>query len=98
MITDILQKKCDKSMYILEIMHFFKEKLRRRLPPPDKSLLAEGLAVGALVHGRVGFMGAHHDAIQGTVVLGVAVIGALLNGAFDALIGMTIHGSFLLLS
>ena len=41
-------------------------------------------------------MGAHHDAIQGAVVLGIAVVSALLYGAFDALIGMTVHDSFLL--
>ena len=65
--------------------------MRRRLPPPDKSLLAEGLAVGALVHVRIGLMSAHQDTVQGAVVLGVAVIGALLNGALNALISMTVH-------
>ena len=41
-------------------------------------------------------MGAHHDLVQGTIVFGVAVVSAGLNGAFDALIGMTIHIRFLL--
>ena len=36
-------------------------------------------------------MGAYHDSIQRTVVLGVAVISTLLNGAFNALVCMTVH-------
>ena len=42
-------------------------------------------------------MGAHKDAIQGAVVLGVAVISALLDSAFNTLVGMAIHKHFLLL-
>ena len=56
-----------------------------------ESALTEGLAVGALVHGGVCFVGAHQDPVQGAVVLGVAVICAGLYGAFDALVGMMIH-------
>ena len=41
-------------------------------------------------------MGAYQNAVQRAVVLGVAVVSALLNGALDALIGMTVHGMFLL--
>ena len=96
MIADILQKKCDKSMYILEIMHFFKEKLRRRLPPPDKSLLAEGLAVGALVHGGVLLMGAHQDLAQGAVVLTLAVMCALMDSTLDGLVCIAVHRYILL--
>ena len=55
------------------------------------SALTEGLAVGALVHGRVGFMGAYQNGIQGAVVLGSAVVGALIYGTFDALVGVTVH-------
>ena len=51
----------------------------------------EGLAVGALVHGGVGLVGAHHNPIQGAVVFVFAVISTLLYGAFDALVGMTVH-------
>jgi hypothetical protein len=54
-------------------------------------LLAEGLAVSALIHGRVLLMGAHQDLVQRAVVLGVAVIGTGLNGAFDALVGVAVH-------
>ena len=59
-------------------------------------LLAEGHAVGALVHGGVILMGTHQDAVQRAVVLGVAVIGAGLDGAFNALVGMAVHVRFLL--
>ena len=60
------------------------------LPHPGSSL-AEGLAVGALVLGRIGLMGTHQNPVQRAVVLTVTVVGTGLNGAFDALIGMTIH-------
>ena len=71
---------------------FRQEKTAADIRPPRQSLLlSEGHAVGALLSGRVAFMGTHHDLVQGAVVLAVAVIGALLNGAFDGLIGMTVH-------
>ena len=60
-------------------------------------LLAEGLAVGALIHGGICLVGAHQNAVQGAVILSTAVMHALVNCAFDALIGMTIHDPFLLL-
>ena len=41
-------------------------------------------------------MGTHHDAVQRAVVLGVAVVSALLDGALDALVGMTVHIRILL--
>ena len=61
------------------------------LPHGYKSLLAEGLAVGALILGGVGLVGTHQNPIQGAVVLGVAVVSAGLDGAFDALVGMAVH-------
>ena len=36
-------------------------------------------------------MGAHQDPVQGAVVGAVAVVGALGNGALDALVGVAIH-------
>lgn len=36
-------------------------------------------------------MSTNHDAIQGTIVLGITVVGAGLNGTLDALIGLAIH-------
>ena len=59
--------------------------------------LAEGLAVGALVLSGICLMGSHQDAVQRAVVLAVAVVCTLLNGAFDALVCIAAHSSFLLL-
>ena len=42
-------------------------------------------------------MGAHQNFVQRTVVFGVAVIGAGLDGAFDALVCIAVHMLFLLL-
>ena len=36
-------------------------------------------------------MGTHHDLVQGAVVLVLTMVGALPDGAFDALVGMTVH-------
>ena len=36
-------------------------------------------------------MGADEDAVERTVVLAVAVISTLLNGAFDALVCLAVH-------
>ena len=60
-------------------------------------LLAEGLAVGALIHGRILLMGAHQDLVQRAVVLSVAVISAGGDGAFDALVDIAVHLDYLLL-
>ena len=59
-------------------------------------LLAEGLAVGALILSGVHLVGAHQDLIQGTVVLVTAVMGALLDSTLDALVCMTVHNESLL--
>ena len=56
----------------------------------------EGLAVGALVLGGVGLVGAHQNAVQRAVVLVLTVVCALLDGALDTLVGMTVHFHFLL--
>ena len=56
-----------------------------------KLLLAEGFAVGALIHGGVLLMGAYQDAVQRAVVLSIAVVSALLNGAFNALVCILVH-------
>jgi hypothetical protein len=54
-------------------------------------LLVEGHAVGALVLSGIAFMGAYQNGIQGAVVLGSAVVGALTYGTLDALVGVTVH-------
>jgi len=59
-------------------------------------LLPEGLAVGALVHGGIGLMGANQDPVQRTVVLVLAVVCTLLDGTFNALVCVTVHAIFLL--
>ena len=63
---------------------------------PSVLLLAEGLAVSALIGSGVHLVGAHQDLIQRTVVLMAAVMGALLDGALDALVCMTVHNESLL--
>lgn len=68
----------------------------RAAPVPVKSALAEGHAVGALVHGGVTLMGADMDLVQRTVIFCIAVVGAGDDGTFDALVSMTIHDDFLL--
>ena len=63
------------------------------------SLLAEGLAVGALIHGGVSFVGTNQDAVQRAVVLVFTEVCALMDGALYALIGIAFHviSSFLLI-
>ena len=57
-------------------------------------LLTEGLAVGALVHGGVRLMGTYQNPIQGAEVCVLAMMGALLNGALNALVCMAIHSLY----
>ena len=54
-------------------------------------LFAEGHAVGALIHGRIHLVGTNQNLVQGAVVLVAAMIGTLLDSAFDALVCMTVH-------
>ena len=55
------------------------------------SLLAEGLAIGALVHSRVGLMGTHQNALQRAVIGILAVMLALLDSTLNALVCMAVH-------
>ena len=72
--------------------------MRRQNAAAAADLLSpEGLAVGALVLRGIGLVGAHQDAVQGAVVLGVAMVSAGLDGTLNALVGVTIHVLFLLL-
>lgn len=54
-------------------------------------LLPEGLAVGALVHGGVALVGADQNPVQRAVVAAAAMVGALGDGAFDALVAVAVH-------
>ena len=62
-------------------------------PPqtPNRLFLTEGLAVGALVNGGVALVGTDQDALQRAVVSFIAVMGALMDGALDALVGIAVH-------
>ena len=59
-------------------------------------LLAEGHAVGALVHSGVTLVGAYQNAVQSAVVGILTVVSALMNGAFNTLVCLAIHNQFLL--
>ena len=59
-------------------------------------LLAEGHTVGTLVHGGIVFVGTDQDPVQRTVVFTLAMVGALLDGAFNALVCVTVHIKILL--
>ena len=54
-------------------------------------LLAEGLAVGTLIHSGVSLVGTHQNTIQGAEVCILAVVCALCNSTLNALVSMTIH-------
>ena len=67
-------------------------------------ILLKALAVGALVHGGIGLVGAHLDAVQATVVHFLAVMCAAGDGALDGVVGgaaaavggaICVHVSFL---
>ena len=60
-------------------------------------LLPERHTVGALIHAGIGFMGAHKNFVQRTVVGAVAVVCALAYGAFNALVCVIGHDFSLLL-
>jgi hypothetical protein len=66
------------------------------MPPLAKLLLAEGLAVGALVNSGVAFVSTYQNPLQRAVVGILTVICALRNGTFDALVCMAAHSQFLL--
>jgi hypothetical protein len=55
--------------------------------PGAASLHLEALAVGALHLGGVGLVGAHLDGGQAAVVVVLAMVGAVADGTFDALVG-----------
>ena len=85
--------------YDTMIFYFVKSEMRRQKPPHSfPSLLAEGLAVGALVRGGIGLVSTNQDPVQGAVVCLLAVMLALLDSALNALVCMTIHGIILLFS
>ena len=63
---------------------------------PVSLLFAEGHAVSALVNSGTHFVGTHQDLIQRAEILVLTMVGTLLDGALDALVGMTVHTKSLL--
>ena len=63
----------------------------RKSRVPKELFLTEGLAVGALIHGGVTLMSADQNTVQSAVVCVAAVVSALLNSTFDALVCLAIH-------
>ena len=51
----------------------------------------EGGALGGGALGSVGFAAAHLDLVQGAVVLAAAVVGAVGDGALDAVVRGLVH-------
>jgi uncharacterized MAPEG superfamily protein len=89
---------CKFRFYHTEFRRIRQEKTRQHELPRKirQLLLAEGHAVGALIHGRICLMGADQNSVEGAVVFAVAVVCALLDGAFNGLVCMTIHNEILL--
>ena len=82
------------DVFSYDTMNFYivKRKIRRLRPPYSLFLLlAEGLAVGTLIHSGVSLVGAHQNPLQRTVVSILAVMLALLDSALNALVCMAIH-------
>ena len=78
----------------LHILRHSSRKTAAEKPPQCVAclLFAEGHAVGALVLRGAGLVGANQDPVQRAVVCGIAVVGALLDGALDALVCVIVHG------
>ena len=70
--------------------------MRRLFAAARELLFPEGLAVGTLIHSRICLMSTYHNSIQRAVVLILTVVGTLLYGAFDALVGIAAHNFDLL--
>ena len=60
----------------------------RRYSRGGISLLAEGHTVGTLVLLGVTLVGAHQNPLQSAVVACCGMVGALMDGALDALVGI----------
>ena len=49
-------------------------------------LIDEGLAVGTFLFGRIHLVGSHFDGVQSTVIFGLGVVGAVLDGTLDTFV------------
>ena len=74
-------------MYMLHPLRDSGEGFSRLLP-------CKGQAVRALIHGRIALMRANLDLVQRAIILHITMMGALLYGAFNGLIGRNVHISF----
>ena len=54
--------------------------------------LSEGSAISAFIHSGIFLMGAHQNTVQRAEVCIITMVGALLYGALDAFVCMTVHG------
>jgi len=54
-------------------------------------LLAEGHAVGALIHSGIVFVGTHQNPVQRTIVLVFTMMGTLVDSAFNTLVCVVVH-------
>ena len=96
-------ERISSNLRHLELSYLFRTQQSRKnrgriLCRGEKSLLlllSERHTVGTLVHSGIHLMGTYHNAIQRTIVLALAMMGTLLDGTLNTLIG-TIHLIFLL--
>ena len=84
------------TVFVLPVKSSEKENAAAIATASGSLLLAEGLTVGALILSGICLVGTHQNAVQRTVVLGVAVVSAGLNSTFDALVCIAVHARFLL--
>ena len=69
-----------------------KKKLRQQCAAViQKLLLAEGHTISALILTGICLVSTNQNTIQRAIVLAAAVVGALLNSTFDALICIAVH-------
>ena len=54
-------------------------------------LARKGKTVGALIHSGIALMCANFDLVQRAVVLQIAMMGALTDGAFNCLVCIAVH-------
>ena len=79
-----IQENVKKSSSIIMASHLFvKAKIPRKAAQKRRLslvlLFAEALAVSTLILGGIALVGTDHNPVQGTVVLAVAVVGALID-------------------
>jgi len=92
-----VKKLCPCGIFLPFLTYFRKKTAAADAAAAFPLLLAEGFAVGTLVHGGITLVGADQNSVQGAVVCLITMMGTLLDGTLDALICVTVHSFFLLL-